>query len=74
MKTYKIEITETLQKTVEVEASTPEDAYSKVREAWRDGDIILDAAAFVDVSFRYADEPVRQEKESRRKGGRNHER
>ena len=74
MKTYEIEITETMQKTVEVEAATPEDAYSKVREAWKNGGIILDADAFVDVSFGCADEPVRQAKEPLRKGGRNHER
>lgn len=41
MKKYNIEITETLQKTVTVEAESPEQAMSKVRAAYGDGSIVL---------------------------------
>lgn len=41
MKKYDIEITETLQKTITVEAETPELAMSKVRAAYEDGTIVL---------------------------------
>ena len=41
MKKYNIEITETLQKTVTVEAETPEAAMSKVMAAYDDGSIVL---------------------------------
>lgn len=47
MKKYSVEITETLQKTVTVAAENPEEALQKVREAYRDGLIVLDAADFV---------------------------
>lgn len=41
MKKYSIEITEALQKTVMVEADTPETAISKVMAAYDDGSIVL---------------------------------
>lgn len=41
MKKYSIEVTETLQKTVTVEAETPEAAISKVMAAYDDGSIVL---------------------------------
>ena len=47
MNKYSVEITETLQKTVTVAAENPEDALQNVREAYRDGLIVLDAADFV---------------------------
>lgn len=40
--TYPIEITETLQRTVTVEADTLEQALSKVKAAYADGSIVLD--------------------------------
>jgi hypothetical protein len=51
MKTYSVTITETLQKTVEVEASSPEQAEEIVRDKWSDSEYILDADHFKGVEF-----------------------
>ena len=40
---YEVEITETLQPSVEVEAASAEDAERQVRAAYRAGAIVLDA-------------------------------
>ena len=51
MKTYKVQITETLQLTVEIPAANFSDAEGKVREAWENGDYILDDEAFKGVKI-----------------------
>lgn len=51
MKTYEVTITETLQKTVEVEANSREEAERQVEQRWNDGEYILDADSFVGVGF-----------------------
>lgn len=51
MKTYQVTITETLQKTVEVEANSKEKAEELVEIKWNDSEYILDAEAFVGVDF-----------------------
>lgn len=51
MKTYQVTITETLQKTVEVEANSKEKAEELVERKWNDSEYILDAEAFVGVDF-----------------------
>ena len=43
---FKFEIQETLSRIVEVEAETEEEALYKLRAAYRDGDIVLDAEDF----------------------------
>lgn len=48
MKKYRILITETLQKVVEVEAENFSDAYDLVVEKYRDGNIVLDYDDFID--------------------------
>ena len=50
--TYKVNITETLQKTVEVEANSRTEAEQLVSGKWRNGDFILDAECFTGVSFK----------------------
>lgn len=60
MKTYEVTITETLQKTVEVEAASRAQAQELVERKWNDSEYILDAEAFVGVDFSA------QEKERRR--------
>ena len=45
MKTYEVTITETLQKTVTVEAER------QVEESWNNSEYILDADSFVGVDF-----------------------
>ncbi len=51
MKTYEVTITETLQKTVEVEANSRQDAERLVEKNWNDSEYILDADSFVGVDF-----------------------
>ena len=51
MKTYEVTITETLQKTVEVEANSKEEAEELVERKWNDSEYILDADSFVGVDF-----------------------
>ncbi len=52
MKIYKIEITETLQKTIEVEGDNKNDALHKVMRMYKNEEAILDYDNFVDVSFK----------------------
>jgi hypothetical protein len=51
MKTYKVEIKETLCKTVEVEACSREQAEEIVSKQWYKGEHILDSDHFKTVSF-----------------------
>ena len=51
MKTYEVTITETLQKTVEVEAASRAEAQELVERKWNDSEYILDADSFVGVDF-----------------------
>ncbi len=51
MKTYEVTITETLQKIVEIEAASREQAEELVEQKWNDSEYILDAEAFVGVDF-----------------------
>ena len=51
MKSYEVEITETLRRTVTVEARDYDDAISKVREAWRQSEYVLDADDFLEAGF-----------------------
>lgn len=51
MKEFEVTITETLQKTVNIEAETKEEAKQLVEDMWKDGDIILDADNFADVEY-----------------------
>ena len=51
MKEFEVEITETLQKTVTVEADSKDEALQMVEDMWKDSDIILDADNFVGVEY-----------------------
>lgn len=51
MKSYEVEITETLRKTVTVEAHDYDEAISKVRNAWRRSEYVLDADDFLEAGF-----------------------
>lgn len=46
MKRYYVSVTETLNKIVSVDAESKKDAEEKVREAYRDCDIVLDSDDF----------------------------
>lgn len=49
---HKVEITETLQRVIEVEASTVEDAERAALELHRSGEIVLSADDFVTVEVK----------------------
>ena len=51
MKFYKVEITEILRRTVTVEARDYDEAISKVRNAWRQSEYVLDADDFLEAGF-----------------------
>lgn len=51
MAKYKIKVTETLQKVVEVEAETVKDALGIVEDMWNGSEIILFADDFKGVEF-----------------------
>lgn len=48
----KVEITETLQKTIEIEADNIEDALSIVIRKYKDSEIILDDTCYIDTEFK----------------------
>lgn len=51
MKTYQVEITETLQKVINVKASSSEDAINEVRALYKNEDIVLDYSDYMDTEF-----------------------
>jgi len=55
---YRVKITETLSKWVEVEADCPLDARDMAEEKWRDGTHSLEADDFQGVSFLVKKEPA----------------
>lgn len=52
MKKYTIEITETLQKQIEVEAETNMDAIEIARKMYRNSEIVLSAEDYIDTEIR----------------------
>ena len=50
-RTFEIEITETLQRTITVQASSLEDAIIFARKKYHDEEIILDYSDHVDTEF-----------------------
>jgi len=49
--TYKFEVAETLQRQIEIEAYSEEEAFHKVSELYRIADIVLDSQDYVDTSI-----------------------
>lgn len=58
MKKYTIEITETLQKQVSVTASSHTEAVTKVKEQYRNNEIVLDSSNYIDTTYQC----IKQEK------------
>ena len=52
MKKFDVEITETLQRKVSVEATSQEDAERMVTQAWNNQDYVLDSGDFTGVDFK----------------------
>ena len=63
MKSYEVTITETLQMTVEVEATTREQAQELVERKWNDSEYILDAETFKGVDFSAREKERRRDYE-----------
>ena len=55
-KEYKVLITETLQKTVIVEAASEQEAHKRASDAWKNAEYILDAECFQGVEFHVTGE------------------
>ena len=47
----KVEITETLQRTVEIDASNAEEAICKVKQLYRECEFVLDERDYIDAEF-----------------------
>jgi hypothetical protein len=72
MKTYQVEIKETLFLTVEIEAENEQQAEEKVRQAYRNEECILDSEQFAGVEFTTKEKEM--EEHFRRKRRHEHER
>ena len=62
MKKYIVEITETLQKQVEVEANSKEEALRLVKNKYRNEEIILDSENYIETDFDIINELITKEK------------
>lgn len=63
MKKFKIEIEEVLQRVVEVEAATKNEAIDIAKNLYKNEEIILDGADFKGVEFsEYQDEVIKNRK------------
>ena len=51
MKEFEVTVTETLQRTVKVEADSKDDALQMVKDMYRDSEIVLDSDDFADVEY-----------------------
>ena len=60
MKEYEVTITETLQKTVSIEAESREEAERLIEDMWKDSEIILDSDDFYDVAYTASKEIERK--------------
>ncbi len=57
METFKIEIQEFLSKIIEVEAENIDEAISKIKETYKNAEVILDSSDFVTSEIKeYKDE------------------
>ena len=56
---YIVEVTETLQRIIEIDAESNMEAESKVRRQYLNEDIVLDSADFIDVEFEVLSEQER---------------
>lgn len=60
MPEFQIEITETLSRIVSVKANDINEAIQKVREQYRQSEIVLDSEDFITVDFNEIDNSVVQ--------------
>ncbi len=60
MREYEVRIRETLEKTVTVEAHSPQQAREIVERNWKNSDYVLDASCFTNVAFSVPARNVRE--------------
>ena len=65
MKKYLVEITETLQKQITITAISREEAKQKVKEKYRNEEIVLDESDYVDTEFEVLKEKRMKDIEER---------
>lgn len=65
MKKYLVEITETLQKQITITANSREEAKQKVKEKYRNEEIVLDESDYVDTEFEVLKEKRMKDIEER---------
>ena len=51
MKRYLVEVTETLQKQITITANSREEAEQKVRNKYKNEEIVLDESDYIDTEF-----------------------
>jgi len=51
MGSFKIEVKETLSRIIEIEASSYDEAYLKVKEMYNSEEIVLDTEDYIDTEF-----------------------
>lgn len=56
MKTYRVVITETLQRTVYIDAKSAEEAKDKVEEHYRNEKIVLDSSDYQDTEIEVVED------------------
>ena len=56
MTKYRIEVAEILSRIVEIEADDEDDAIEKVRQMYRDCDIVLDSSDYIETNICIKDE------------------
>ena len=56
MAVFRVEITETLSRTVEVESDSPDAALEQIRAVYKSEDIILDSSDYTDTTFSIAED------------------
>ena len=66
MKSFDIEITETLQRTVSVAAVSRVEAEQMVDDGWHNGDYVLDSEDFIDVDFKTVGEGEKEMSKSKK--------
>lgn len=63
-KIYTIEITETLQKQVSIQANSYEEADRKVKEKYQNNEIVLDSNDYIDTCYQcIKEEKIKKEME-----------
>jgi hypothetical protein len=51
MQKYQVEITETLQRVVEIKAGSPDDAVEEVMSRYKKEEIVLDSSDYIDTEI-----------------------